>query len=84
MRMLAPGPFYLMGLMHGHWNIKVSDQNESDPPTLGAGADTTAIGIAVVVPAKKILEVLNHPELVADRAAQEFKWQMRRGSTSTE
>ena len=50
-----------MGLIHGHWDIKESDMNKPDYPhdsTRGVN-----MGIAVVVPAKKILEVFAHPEL---------------------
>ena len=62
------GAFYLLGLMHGHWDIPVEEMGDF------AFADQTDerarvnMGIAIVVPAKKILEVLNHPDLVEGRA----------------
>lgn len=52
------GKHYLLGLMHGHWRTSESYGNVN-------------IGIAVVIPAKKILEVLNHPFLVNLRSKEE-------------
>jgi hypothetical protein len=55
----------LLGLMHGHWDIKESDLNKvfiSHDRKHGVN-----LGIGVVVPAHKILETLNRPELVAMR-----------------
>ncbi len=54
------GPLHFLGLMHGHWDL---------PPTFSAAEQAEAVnmGISIIVPAKKILEVLYHPELVAMR-----------------
>ena len=60
------GSFYLMGLMHGHWDIP-AQRNED---TMQVDEDTYGrvnMGIAIVVPAKKILEVLNQPQLIERR-----------------
>ena len=57
------GKFYLLGLMHGHWDIPPETKNDAilmDEDSIGK----VNIGIAIVIPAKKILEVLNHPQLV--------------------
>lgn len=56
------GPtFYLLGLIHGHWDALGSDYD-----TLDEG-ETTAkkvnMGIAIVVPASKIMEVINQPDV---------------------
>jgi hypothetical protein len=54
----------LLGLMHGHWDITGGDLNKhrSDPRR-----DTVNMGIAVVVPAPKILEILaSSAEFVGD------------------
>jgi hypothetical protein len=51
------GPFHLLGLMHGHWNLLPSMAG----PESGEAVN---MGISVVVPAKKILEVIYNPELV--------------------
>ena len=54
------GPLRFLGLMHGHWDL---------PPSFSAveQAEAVNMGVSIVVPAKKILEVLYHPELVAMR-----------------
>jgi hypothetical protein len=59
--------FYLLGLMHGHWD---TPNEVSEVPVVQDAVGNTEsvnVGIAIVVPAKKILEVLDHPELVAER-----------------
>lgn len=64
------GPFYLLGLMHGHWDIPVSavDSMVMDD----VHNEAVNMGIAVVVPATKILEVLNQPEF-ADRMSKQLE-----------
>jgi hypothetical protein len=62
---LGIGQFYLLGLMHGHWEIPVERKNDSLMADDMLGR--VNMGIAIVVPAKKILEVLNHPDLVRMR-----------------
>jgi hypothetical protein len=54
------GPFHFLGLMHGHWDL---------PTTFAANelAEAVNMGVSIVVPAKKVLEVLYHPELVEIR-----------------
>ena len=56
----ASNEFYLLGLMHGHWDIDARAINNPKPKLSPSGVN---IGLAMVVPAHKILEVLNHPEL---------------------
>jgi hypothetical protein len=47
------GPtYYLLGLMHGHWEDRSSDDQVAVRPNMG---------IAIVVPAEKILEVIHQP-----------------------
>jgi len=56
--------FCLLGLMHGHWDIPPENKDVvKDIDSFGS----VNMGIAIVVPAKKILEVLNQPELVKMR-----------------
>jgi len=57
------GQLSLLGLMHGHWDLPVG--------LTGEQAEAVNMGIAIVVPAKKILEVLYHPELIALRNEQD-------------
>ena len=54
------GSFHLLGLMHGHWEVPTAFANTEE-------AEAVNMGVSIVVPAKKILEVLYHPELVAMR-----------------
>jgi hypothetical protein len=64
------GKLYLMGLMHGHWDIPPTNKNDiKDSDSFGS----INMGIAIVVPAKKILEVINQPELVQIRRKEEEK-----------
>jgi hypothetical protein len=61
------GPiFYLLGLVHGHYDI---NENEIDSATLDAEDALTPakvnMGIAIVVPVKKILEVIEGNEVPA-------------------
>jgi len=64
--LIGLGKYYLLGLVHGHWDIHEKDMNAPSSPVAPKGAGVN-LGIANVVPAHKILETLNHPELVAMR-----------------
>lgn len=61
---LGLGSFYLLGLMHGHWDIPID--TKSDIEDIDSIAPIN-VGIAIVIPAKKILEVLNQPSLIEVR-----------------
>jgi hypothetical protein len=50
------GGTHFLGLMHGHWDIPME--------TPEAVKQIVNMGISIIIPAKKILEVLNNPELV--------------------
>ena len=56
------GSVYLLGLMHGHWDIPPENKND----TIDATGNNNAVnmGIAIVVPAEKIREVIDRKELV--------------------
>ena len=64
-------PFYglgtskLLGLVHGHWDIKESEINS--PKIIHNREHGVNYGVAIVVPAYKILETLNHPDLIEIR-----------------
>lgn len=64
------GKLYLLGLMHGHWDIPPENKNDF---VITDSFGSVNIGIAIVVPAKKILEVINQPELVEIRHKEEEK-----------
>jgi len=63
--------FYLLGLMHGHWDQPQSALDYK----LGMGGERINTGIAIVVPATKILEVVKQPSLekIADEMAMELR-----------
>jgi hypothetical protein len=53
--------FYLLGLMHGHWDL--GSDADADATTIEdvEGRKSVNMGIAIVVPDSKILEVIGHP-----------------------
>ncbi|HEX4070907.1 MAG TPA: hypothetical protein VHX68_07040, partial [Planctomycetaceae bacterium] len=57
---------HLLGLVHGHWVIPAATINEVRIKPTRERSEAN-LGLAIVVPAHKILEVLNHPELVEMR-----------------
>jgi hypothetical protein len=61
----SPGPFKLLGVMQGHWDIKESDMNKASVEH--DGKHGVNMGIAIVTPATKILEILNQPGMVKIR-----------------
>lgn len=65
------GENYFLGLVHGHWDIRESQINE--PGFEHDRQRGVNLGIAVVVPAHKILEVINHPGLVKMRADADLR-----------
>jgi hypothetical protein len=57
--------FYLLGIVHGHWDRK---ENEIDDIISDIDGGKINTGIAVVVPATKLLEVINQPKLLQQRS----------------
>jgi hypothetical protein len=60
--------------MHGHWDLPIGVGTEE--------AEAVNMGIAIVVPAQKILEVLYHPELVAMREERDNEMEKAAASSS--
>ena len=59
------GSPFLLGLMHGHWDIKESEINKTDwKHDAKRGVNS---GISIVIPAQRILDLLNDPKLAAMR-----------------
>jgi hypothetical protein len=58
---------YLLGMMQGHWDI--GDINKSE--LLRGGVN---VGIGIVIPAQRILDLLNDPDLVAMRQAADQRY----------
>jgi hypothetical protein len=55
------GSFWLLGLMHGHWDVNASDIDVIVEDR--AHRESVNVGIGIVVPAQKILEVIQQPAL---------------------
>jgi hypothetical protein len=66
------GRFYLLGLIHGHWEVRASDLNKTKPVI--DPKDGVNMGIATVVPGYKILETLSDPKLVQLLASLDAKY----------
>jgi len=67
--MMGLGGTYLLGLMHGHWEINELELNKpqyTHDPRRGVN-----LGVAIVVPADKIIEILERPGLKAKRDERE-------------
>jgi len=56
----------LLGLMHGHWDLPMKFKKAEQEEAVN-------MGVAIVIPAKKILETLHHPELVQMRKEMDEK-----------
>lgn len=54
------GQIHLLGLVHGHWDLPMQF-SESER------SEAVNMGVSIVIPAKKILEILYSPELVRVR-----------------
>ena len=63
--------FWLLGLMHGHWDVDASDIDMIRPDR--ADAELINAGIGIVVPAQKILEIIEQPRLEEMRQKEEAK-----------
>ena len=82
---LGMGKFYLLGLMHGHWDIPadaIDDSAAEDQRSEVYGR--VNMGIAIVIPAKKILDVLNQQGLIDMRRYYTEEERKRRQPTLDE
>lgn len=68
----ASGKFYLLGLMHGHWDVAPGQIDEATVDVSDAHGRVN-MGIALVVPAHKILEVLNQEGLLEMRRREDAR-----------
>jgi hypothetical protein len=59
----------LLGLMHGHWDVKESEIN--NPTITHDRKRGVNYGVAIVTPAIKIIETLNRPDLLEVRMGNE-------------
>jgi hypothetical protein len=68
--MVCLGQYSFMGIVHGHWDTLPEHKNKP-MVVLDKSRNRINLGIAVIVPAKKILEVINQPELLQQRRSAE-------------
>jgi hypothetical protein len=72
----SPGPFKLLGIMHGHWKIDQADINNivfsHDPKGVNSG-------IAIVTPAIKLADILEQPGMVRIRELADEDLGRKRG-----
>jgi hypothetical protein len=52
--------FYLLGLVHGHWDAETDSDIKVDAATEEEGVN---MGIAMIVPAQRIVEILSAPQI---------------------
>ena len=71
------GGMHLLGVMHGHWDIRESEMNK--PHYMHDEKRGVNLGIGIVVPAHKIIETINRPELVDWR--KEYEQEVLRART---
>jgi hypothetical protein len=69
----ACGAFFFLGLIHGHWR---AGQDEVDETNMVQSDLPVNVGIAAVVPARKIWEILYQPKLVLERREQDMETKM--------
>jgi hypothetical protein len=74
------GPGKLLGLMHGHWDVRESKKNDYEVVHDRRGVN---LGIGIVVPAMKILETLHSLPLMAQRNDEDEK-QMKKSIPGTD
>jgi hypothetical protein len=78
------GETHLIGVMHGHWDVKELEINQARIEPLGIDRREQGVnlGIALVIPATKLIETLNRDDLMHMREEQEdiFLEQQRPGT----
>jgi hypothetical protein len=71
------GPLYLLGIVHGHCKATVPDTDcDNSDEDVDANGKANA-GLALVVPAQRIRDVLNHPSACAMREKERDEEQER-------
>lgn len=79
-KMQGEGEIHLLGLAQGHWEIDPKDRNNI---FIRSGTEESInLGIALVVPAYVIREVLEQDELAALRSERDKNWQRRKGTST--
>jgi hypothetical protein len=70
--------YHLLGLMHGHFDIKNLNENTVVDSEEEA-SDGINTGVGVVIPVEKILETIDQPELVELRKTTVIEFRKRTG-----
>jgi hypothetical protein len=70
---------YLLGLVHGHFDIENLNEDAVSDIDNGRGINT---GIGVVIPVEKILETIYQPELVEMRKKAAEEYRSKHGATA--
>jgi hypothetical protein len=78
------GGYHLLGLVHGHWEIPPDKKDAVAFPLARQGEPSINLGIAIAIPAKKILDILNRSELVAMRKEEEQRSSEAEGTTTAD
>jgi hypothetical protein len=78
----VPGDFFLLGLVHGHWEIHKNRRNSIEIEPVKRDDDSINLGIAIVVPARKVLEIINRHELVEMRKRKEKESRQKESTTT--
>jgi hypothetical protein len=77
---LVPAPtFYLLGLVHGHWDAKDSvDATDEDS---SRGNESVNMGIAIVVPMQTIMYVIDQDEFKRKENKMMQEWNLKHSPT---
>jgi hypothetical protein len=75
--------YYLLGLMHGHFDIPNLNEDTAIDGDAANGASINT-GIGIVIPVEKIIETLNHENLREKRLDVATEYRNRRGATPDE
>jgi hypothetical protein len=73
--------FYLLGLMHGHFDVDVLEADAAVIDDVAGPRDSIHTGIGVVIPASKIVETIMQPDLLNERQQIARKIQMQGAAT---
>lgn len=71
------GEVHLIGMIHGHWDVKESELNYPRIQPVDRGRLNTSginMGIAIVVPIEKVIETLHQPVLQEQRRVAEEEY----------
>lgn len=74
--------FYWLGLIHGHWDVQSTISSSDEIADTVSAAEKVNMGIAIVVPSTKIVEIINQPYFADVREAERKKRKDERAPTA--